>query len=282
MIKARIRPERWDEAALGTSIIEKSGQLLVMQTPEVHDLIEQLLSNFRATQKMMINIESRFLTIRQAYLEEIGVDWQGLDPNVLRGDYGDITHLGVSQPRQPGGTDAVPPSASFPGMVAGPQRFMGGSWSELGAITGHDINFFNNNPDTISSRDVNNVVRQGGVSAQITALNNTQLQAFIRALGVHENESTLVAPRLTVFNTQRAHMFVARQQSYVADYNISGDSYEPVIQQFLVGVVLDVRPISPATAATSPWSCARRSPIWCSSRPGRSTASRRRPPRPAR
>jgi hypothetical protein len=39
----------------------------------------------------------------------------------------------------------------------------------------------------------------------------------------------------------RAHMFVARQQSYVADYEISGDSYDPVVRQFLVGVVLDVK-----------------------------------------
>jgi hypothetical protein len=36
-------------------------------------------------------------------------------------------------------------------------------------------------------------------------------------------------------------MFVARQQSYVADYEISGDSYDPVVRQFLVGVVLDVK-----------------------------------------
>jgi type II secretory pathway component GspD/PulD (secretin) len=38
-------------------------------------------------------------------------------------------------------------------------------------------------------------------------------------------------------------MFVARQQSYVADYNINGDSYDPEVRQFLEGVVLDVRPI---------------------------------------
>jgi type II secretory pathway component GspD/PulD (secretin) len=37
-------------------------------------------------------------------------------------------------------------------------------------------------------------------------------------------------------------MFVARQRSYVADYEISGDSYDPIIRQFMVGVILDVRP----------------------------------------
>ncbi|MCZ7647580.1 MAG: HEAT repeat domain-containing protein [Planctomycetota bacterium] len=41
----------------------------------------------------------------------------------------------------------------------------------------------------------------------------------------------------------RAYMFVARQQAYVADYEISGDSYDPVVRTFLVGAVLDVKPL---------------------------------------
>jgi type II secretory pathway component GspD/PulD (secretin) len=38
-------------------------------------------------------------------------------------------------------------------------------------------------------------------------------------------------------------MFIAEQQSYIADYEISGDSWDPVIRQFLQGVVFDVKPI---------------------------------------
>ncbi|HYG74389.1 MAG TPA: hypothetical protein VEK08_05230 [Planctomycetota bacterium] len=246
MIRNRVRPESWDPA-LGTSIEERGGKLVVMQRPEVHALVNKLLSDFRATQKMMINIESRFLTIREAYLEDIGVEYQGLDPNVLMGDFGDIRRLGAPtgfvQPRVPGATDAVPPNAPFPGFVNGPDRRLSGSLSEVGSLVNHVINFFNNDPDTISGNDTSNTVRQGGFSGQVTVLNNAQVQAFIRALAVRENQSTLIAPRLTVFNTQRAHMFVARQQSYVADYEISGDSYDPTIRQFLVGVVLDVKPI---------------------------------------
>lgn len=41
----------------------------------------------------------------------------------------------------------------------------------------------------------------------------------------------------------RAHMFVAQQRAYVADYEISGDSYDPVVRTFLSGVVLDVKPL---------------------------------------
>jgi len=245
MIRNRVKPESWDPA-LGTSIEERGGKLVVMQRPEIHALIEQLLSNFRATQKMMINIEARFLNIREAYLEDIGVEFQGLDPNVLMGDFGDIRRLGAPtglvQPRAPGATDSTPPNVPWPGFVNGINGFAGGSLTEVGSIVNHVVNFFNNDTDTISGNDGSNTVRQGGFSGQVTILNNTQMQAFIRALAVHENSSLLLAPRLTVFNTQRASMFVARQQSYVATYEISGDSYDPVIRQFLVGVVLDVKP----------------------------------------
>ena len=245
MIKTRIRPDMWDPAT-GASIEEKGGKLVVMQRPEIHNLIDQLLSNFRSTQKMMINIESRFLSIREAYLEQTGVEWQGLDPNVLLGDFGDLQRLaaptGFLQPRVPASTDTSPPNIPFPGFVAAGDN-SNNTASAVGSIVNHVINFFPNDPDTISAQDTTNTVRQGGLSAQLTILNNTQMQAFIRALAVRENSSTLIAPRLTVFNTQRASMFVARQQSYVADYEISGDSYDPVVKQFLVGVVLDVKPI---------------------------------------
>jgi general secretion pathway protein D len=245
MIRARVKPESWDPA-LGTSIEERFGKLVVMQRPEIHQLIEQLLANFRATQKIMINIEARFLMIREAYLEDVGVEFQGLDPNILQGNFGDIQRIGAPtgllQPQQSGAVDSTPPNAPFPGFVSPLQRVMGGSLSEVGSVVNHVVNFFNNDPDTISGNDTNNVIQQGGLSGQVTIFNNTQMQAFIKALAVHEDSSLLMAPRLTVFNTQRANMFMARQQSYVATYEISGDSYDPIVQQFLVGVVLDVKP----------------------------------------
>ncbi|MCK6470340.1 MAG: hypothetical protein L6R28_01225 [Planctomycetes bacterium] len=247
MIRQRVRPDSWDPQQ-NTSIEERAGRLVVMQRPEIHALIDQLLANFRAAQRLMVNIESRFLQIREAYLEDIGVEFQGLDPNVLYGDFGDIRNVGgvtgrLGIPRQPGAGDAPgSPNAPFPGITNGPDNLWQGLFSQVGSILNHTINFATNERDTISGRDGGNVIRQSGLSAQVTILNNAQVQAFIRALGIRDNLTTLLAPRLTVFNTQRAHMFVARQQSYIADYEISGDSYDPIVRQFLVGVVLDVRP----------------------------------------
>jgi Flp pilus assembly secretin CpaC len=250
MIRNRVAPDKWD-AGLGTSIEERAGKLVVMQRPEVHGLIDQLLGNFRATQKIMVNIESRFLTIREAYLENIGVEWQGIDPSTLRGDFGDIAPtLGLANQTRLSGDDIN--NLPWPGFVK--DEDASNSMSIVGSISNSRINFFPNaDRDTISGRDLvtggaNNTtgqlggIRQGGFSGTFTMLSDPQAQAMVRALADRENTSILIAPRLTVFNTQRAHMFVAQQRAYVADYEISGDSYDPTIRQILTGVVLDVRP----------------------------------------
>lgn len=38
----------------------------------------------------------------------------------------------------------------------------------------------------------------------------------------------------------RNHVLFARQRAYIADYNVSGAVFAPVVRSFLVGVVLDV------------------------------------------
>ena len=39
----------------------------------------------------------------------------------------------------------------------------------------------------------------------------------------------------------RDHIFVGQQRSYIADYDISGSSYDPVVKSFMTGVVLDAK-----------------------------------------
>lgn len=39
----------------------------------------------------------------------------------------------------------------------------------------------------------------------------------------------------------RSHMVVATQRSYIADYDVSGSAYDPVVRSMLTGVVLDVQ-----------------------------------------
>ncbi|MHC4917057.1 MAG: hypothetical protein ACYTGB_16380, partial [Planctomycetota bacterium] len=74
MIKQRIRPDTWGPNQ-GTSIEPRNGKLVVVQRPEVHRMISSLLSDLRSTQKVLVVVEGRLLTVREGLFEDIGVDW---------------------------------------------------------------------------------------------------------------------------------------------------------------------------------------------------------------
>jgi len=120
--------------------------------------------------------------------------------------------------------------------------FGDGQMHVIGAVANYRPNV---SPEqTIIGSDLNTgTLLEQGLNAQIRHIGNIEVMAFLHALKVREGGTELSAPRLTVTNTQRAHMFIAEQQSYIADYEISGDSWDPVIRQFLQGVVFDVKPI---------------------------------------
>ncbi|MHC4252855.1 MAG: hypothetical protein ACYS9X_27370, partial [Planctomycetota bacterium] len=68
------------------------------------------------------------------------------------------------------------------------------------------------------------------------------LEPFERLVRV-EPERLLAGTRFTCFNGQRAHGRGARGRSYVADFELSGDEYDPVIRQMSEGLLADVRPL---------------------------------------
>ena len=84
--------------------------------------------------------------------------------------------------------------------------------------------------------------RGQGALFQFAFVGNIQAQAILHAVKQDEHADLLLAPRLTMYNNQRAYILAARQQAYIADYDISGGVFDPVIQTILEGIVLDVKP----------------------------------------
>jgi hypothetical protein len=285
LISQRVRPGEW-APELGTSIEERGGKLVVMQRPEVHRLIDRLLESFRASQKLMVNVEGRFLEIREGFFEEIGVDFGSIpDYHFARGDVFNAapgTYLPYDGPAALGApwvdmaTDdpAVPGSIGYQGNQFGydPNVLDGGyilsdTIGQAGSVYGgilpkprnvdifgsgqlHTIGAVTNYRPGVSPEQTTIGMDMGtgtlleqGLNAQIRYIGDIELMAFIHALKIREGGSVLSSPRLTVMNTQRAHMFVAEQRSYIADYEISGEAWDPVVRQFLRGVVFDVKPI---------------------------------------
>jgi len=85
-ITAAIAPGTWarhDEAGSGANTIQyRNGRLVISQTPAVHKQILKLLESFRRARTVEITVLIRFIEIEKNYLEEIGVDWTGLEGGV--------------------------------------------------------------------------------------------------------------------------------------------------------------------------------------------------------
>lgn len=56
MLKTRVRPDSWDQA-LGTSVEEMGGYLVVMQRPEIHGQISELLSAFAESSQAQVAVK---------------------------------------------------------------------------------------------------------------------------------------------------------------------------------------------------------------------------------
>jgi type II secretory pathway component GspD/PulD (secretin) len=250
MISTRIKPESWSPD-LGTSIEQSNGKLIVMQRPEIHRMIDKLLSSLRSTQKLQVTVEGRVLMVREGFFEEIGFDWTGLNSVPVASGVVPANRIGTNGRLWTSDTFnpdvAVNPNLNVTsGLVRRATGFAPGDMSVAGAISNYrpqgspEEGTIGNQAEAATNWSER---LAGGLNAQYVYLSNMEAMAFMHLLNQRQAGTILTAPRLTVFNTQRAHMFVAEQQSYVADYDISGGIYDPIIRQFLQGVVFEVRPI---------------------------------------
>lgn len=238
MIRLRVRPDSWS-ADLGTSIQERDGKLVVMQRPEVHRLISQLLNAFRETQTLQVLVQVKFIEVRDSFLEDIGVEFADLPAAVpgATNDPGgplDASHpfnWGVGTGDTPGVRDQ---DLGVTGVGAGnyAYRIRSTAWHPRESALGSHL----------LSEASSQVMYGGGATFQFRFVGNVVAQAILHALKKERKGDLLLAPRVTMYNNQRAYVMVATQRAYISDYDISGGVYDPVLSTILEGTVLDVRP----------------------------------------
>jgi len=84
-ITRAVAPGTWDtsgerERGRGRNSIQyRQGRLVISGPPEIQKQVARLLGNFRKARTVQVMISTRFIDIEQNYLEEIGVDWTGLE-----------------------------------------------------------------------------------------------------------------------------------------------------------------------------------------------------------
>lgn len=271
LIRERLLPGDFSDAS--TSIEEQGGKLVVMQRPEVHGKIRRILQSFRETQSVQVLTQVRFIDTVDGFLEQIGVNITGLDGQPIGANAGGVTRPNITTPwGYPNshslypmgggangtaydqaalwsnhGTNLVHPriDPSFPnngvlnGMAAGIRKQFG-SAQLLQGITQNLVYLFQNGPFASTLSDGS--VSREGMMLQFRFLHSIQANLVLQAIRKSQTNDVLLASKLMQFNNQRAHLLVATQQSYIYDYDVSGDVWDPIIRAMTTGVVLEIKP----------------------------------------
>ncbi len=231
--------ETWAESAPEV----RNNIIIIRNTPEIIAQVHELLRQLRASTGILVNLEVRFLSAEDNFLRDVGVDTRGLGEGVAP-----VETQGQGPPEVMDdvffGTSAFgnpEPSSVGSSNDAGVFYNDGGD----GAYSARVENLFDVSERTFGNPEV--LTNSGGLSFQHTWLDDTAVEVILRAVEKTQRVQEITAPRITVYNAQRANVSVLNQVSYVADYEVeiaqASNIADPVVQTIQEGVVLDVRPI---------------------------------------
>ena len=86
----------------------------------------------------------------------------------------------------------------------------------------------------------------GGATIGFSFLDDVELNVIFRAVEKSTFANVLTAPRLTIYNNQRANLTLTNQVAYVKDYDVevaqTAFIADPLVDIVQDGLVLDVRP----------------------------------------
>ena len=185
----------------------RSTQMVVFQTPKVHQQIEELLKLLRGTHGAQVSIEIRFLSISNNFLEDIGLD---IDILLGAGNAGFSHFSEIPIDMSSHEFTSPPPATGISGSLGG------------GAV-----------PDAFS------------ISGQF--LDNIQVDFLMRATQAHQRSRNLVAPHVTVMNGEMSMINFSKQTAYVASatsnvgYGVGLYDIQPAID--VSGIQIMVTPV---------------------------------------
>ncbi|MEO0651683.1 MAG: hypothetical protein AAFZ65_13485, partial [Planctomycetota bacterium] len=237
LVRSNVGINSWDDDGISLQVLE-TGYLVAVHTGEVQAELRKFLEDLRRFNSSLVTIESKFLTVADNFIQEIGVEWRGLDnPGVPFTDLDDVTN-GLEDNANAGfdnggsGVDVAnasgPPSSGFFYDDGLDGDFKGSTSNIFGSALG----------DAVSTI--------GGLTTQWTILDDVQLNVILRAIEKTEQIELVNDQQLSVFNTQRSFVSVINQRAYIQDFDVevaTGQAIaDPVINVLIEGVVLEVRP----------------------------------------
>jgi len=259
VIRTTIAPDSWDTID-GANIEPKNNVLVVTTTPEIHRQIGSFLSDLRKNTGLLISLEVRFLLAEDRFLRDVGVDIRGLGDQTGgvgipgKGFATEFDDSFAGSPANPSGTPpgTVPePSSIGTSRIPGVYYADGNDGEYKGRVENlfdFVLNFEERGEATASANQGGfRPDNSGGLTLQHVFLDDTQFEVILRAVQKTERIEEISAPRLTVYDTQRANVSVMTQNSYVQDFDVeiaqAAAIGDPIIQTIRDGIILDVRPI---------------------------------------
>lgn len=264
LIKQNIAAPSWEEE--GSSMTIRNGTMIVKNREDILAQIEALLKDLRKSTGLLVTIETRFVTIDDDFLEDVGVDFRGLGGGLADAVGAAGTPGDDELPLAPG-TLGIP-ADQISRLNGGPDVgtvailddiLFGTDATPSGAGTGGSSGlFFNDNSDGDVRGRIENLFSgalgststlfgSGGTSFAFTFLDDFELNAILRAVRKTDRINVVTAPKLTAFNTQRANISILNQVAYIRDFDVevaqNAFIADPLIGYVQDGVVLDVRPI---------------------------------------
>jgi type II secretory pathway component GspD/PulD (secretin) len=241
LIQNTVQPKSW--ASMGgqgtIDYFPMTMTLVINQTPDIQEQIADLLAALRRLQDAEVAVEIRLISIAEGFFERIGVDF---NINIVN-DKG-------TQKFQPMITSGQFKPAGFINDFT-PQHFLSGL-TPAGTFTS-DLGI----PITTSSYGMaippfggfpNIPGGNGGIDLGLAFLSDIQVYMFLEAAQGDQRTNVMQAPKLTLFNGQRATLTVSDQQFFVTSatvYVVNGSPvFVPSNQQFSTGgIVINVQAV---------------------------------------
>lgn len=231
LIQENVEVNSWEDD--GVSIEPGEGFILIVHSASVQAKVKEFLEDLRRSNSALVTIESKFMTVADNWIQEIGVDFRGLDSfsvsDVTNG-LEDMASRGLDN----GGTGntgqgaAGSPSAGFFFDDGEDGNFAGTSQNGFDSPLGEALSI------------------AGGLTFQLTFLNDAQLSTILRAVEKSSQFELVNTQMLSVHNTQRAYVAVINQQAYIQDFDVEVAQFQavadPQVNVLHEGVALDVRP----------------------------------------
>ena len=191
LIENTVARNSWiDNGGTVGSVREINGQLVITQTPNNLQKVSGLLKQLRETRSVEISIDARFLYVTTGFLNDFGFSWSLGFGNMFGSDVGQVGGVGTNTP-----------------SISGPVSITNGTSTYTASPPATGV------PNSISS-----TYSKPSLSLSGGILSNYQLSLLLNATQINKRNTLLEAPRITLFNGQRATMIVEDVQNYVQSF----------------------------------------------------------------